>query len=254
MINGFANITIGTANLELATQEYEQLLGRLPSRCDADSSEFHLSNLALRLVRSGQSGITELGFRAEELERTQVRMGRFGLIADADTEEARVSRKHKLLADRTRVMNLSITHASREVPDQDAEPIRDHTISGLDHIVIQSDNPERTAFLLGCQLGLDLRLDRTNEAWNSRLLFFRCGDAIVEVFHALKAKERSDHDRFFGITWRVGDIQAAHKRLSESGIAVSEIRLGRKPGTAVCTIKSHTSEVPTLLIGAIGTN
>lgn len=248
MITGFANITIGTANLELATQEYEQLLGRLPSRCDADSSEFHLSNLALRIVRSGQSGITELGFRAEELERTRVRMGRFGLIADADTEEARVSRKHKLLADKTRALNLSITDAAHEVEERDSDAKND-IISGLDHIVIQSDAPERTAFLLGCQLGLDMRLDRTNEAWNARLLFFRCGDAIVEVFHPLKAKERLDDDRFFGITWRVGDIHAAHKRLRASGVAVSEIRTGRKPGTAVCTIKSHTAGVPTLLIG-----
>ena len=253
MITGFANITIGTTDLERATQEHELFLGRPPSRSDTHASDFDLSNLVLRLVPSDQTGIISLGFRVSELERAQVRMHRFGLLNEAgaatDTIKNQEPDQIKLSADKTCSLSLSITGNTTEVAAQDqAKSNRKELITGLDHIVIQSDNPERTAFLLGCQLGLDMRLDRTNEAWNARLLFFRCGDAIVEVFHPLKAKERLDHDRFFGITWRVDDIHAAHARLSESGVAVSEIRPGRKPGTAVCTIKSHAAGIPTLLI------
>ena len=253
MITGFANITIGTPNLERATQEHELFLGRPPSRSDTHASDFDLSNLVLRLVPSDQTGIISLGFRVSELERAQVRMQRFGLLNEAGADEDQGLNEHKLVAARARSLGLSIAGNAPEVLANNAAA-RDDTVTGLDHIVIQSDNPEHTGFLFGCQLGLDMRLDRTNEAWNSRLLFFRCGDAIVEVFHPLKAKERLDHDRFYGITWRVDDIHTAHARLSESGVAVSEIRPGRKPGTAVCTIKSHTSAVPTLLIGAVGTN
>jgi hypothetical protein len=200
------------------------------------------------LVPSDQTGIISLGFRTEELERARVRMQRLGLLNETGAYEDQAPNEHKLLAAKTRSLGLSIAGNALEVLAKNAAA-RDDTVTGLDHIVIQSDNPEHTGFLFGCQLGLDMRLDRTNEAWNSRLLFFRCGDAIVEVFHPLKAKERLDHDRFYGITWRVGDIHTAHVRLSESGVAVSEIRSGRKPGTAVCTIKSHTAKVPTLLIG-----
>ena len=255
MITSFANIIIGVPHLEVATKEYEQFLGQPPSQSKTDSSEFKLSNLVLRLVPSHQTGIISLGFRVSELERAQVRMQRFGLLNEASTDTDTIKNQEpdqiKLSADKTCSLSLSITGSTTEVAAQNQAKCdcRD-VISGLDHIVIQSDNPERTAFLLGCQLGLDMRLDRTNEAWNSRLLFFRCGDSIVEVFYPLKAKERLDNDRFYGITWRVGDIHAAHKRLTESGIAVSEIRAGRKLGTAVCTLKSHTADVPTLLIGA----
>jgi hypothetical protein len=36
--------------------------------------------------------------------------------------------------------------------------------------------------------------------------------------------------------------------MKESGVEISDIRDGRKPGTRVCTAKSHTLGVPTLLI------
>ena len=35
---------------------------------------------------------------------------------------------------------------------------------------------------------------------------------------------------------------------SKSDVAVSEVREGRKPGTRVCTVKSHCLDVPTLLV------
>ena len=44
---------------------------------------------------------------------------------------------------------------------------------GLDHVVIRTRNPDRALALFGGRLGLDLRLDRTNAAWGTRVLFFR---------------------------------------------------------------------------------
>ena len=56
-------------------------------------------------------------------------------------------------------------------------------------------------------------------------------------------------DRFWGISWRVPDIDAAHARLVAAGFDVSEIRTGRRPGTRVATVRAETHGVATLLIG-----
>jgi len=51
-----------------------------------------------------------------------------------------------------------------------------------------------------------------------------------------------------GISWRVANIDATRARLAASGLDVSEVRIGRRPGTRVMTVKSGTCGVPTLLI------
>jgi hypothetical protein len=54
--------------------------------------------------------------------------------------------------------------------------------------------------------------------------------------------------RFWGVAFQCGDIKAEHARLSAAGVALSEVRKGRKPGTRVATIKSHCLGLPTLLL------
>ena len=123
-------------------------------------------------------------------------------------------------------------------------------VAGLDHVVIRSPNPERAVALYAGRLGLSLRLDRSEPAWGARLLFFRCGDLIVEVAHDLKAGIGDGPDRLWGLSWRVPDIAKAHARLRAAGVDVSDLRAGRRPHTRVFTAKSHTAGVPTLVIGA----
>lgn len=55
-------------------------------------------------------------------------------------------------------------------------------------------------------------------------------------------------DELWGLALASEDLDATHARLIESGIEVSDMREGRKQGTRVCTVKSHTLNVPTLLI------
>ncbi len=55
-------------------------------------------------------------------------------------------------------------------------------VTALDHVVIATGDPERAAALYGARLGLDMALDRSHPDWG-RLMFFRCGDLIVEVVH-----------------------------------------------------------------------
>jgi catechol 2,3-dioxygenase-like lactoylglutathione lyase family enzyme len=121
-------------------------------------------------------------------------------------------------------------------------------VSGLDHVVIRTPDPERATALYGARLALDMRLDRSNPAWGARLLFFRCGDLIVELAHDLKAGVGAGSDRLWGLSWRVPDAEATRARLATAGLDVSEVRAGRKPGTRVLTLRDGTGGVPTLLL------
>jgi catechol 2,3-dioxygenase-like lactoylglutathione lyase family enzyme len=125
-------------------------------------------------------------------------------------------------------------------------------ISALDHVVIRSPNPERAIAFYAGRLGLDLRLDRSNPAWGSRLLFFRCGDLVVEIAHDLNKGVSDGPDQLWGLSWRTPDIAKAHARMKAAGIDVSEPRDGRRPGSQVLTVNSHTEGVPTIVIGGIG--
>jgi catechol 2,3-dioxygenase-like lactoylglutathione lyase family enzyme len=122
-------------------------------------------------------------------------------------------------------------------------------ITAMDHVVVATADPERAAALYGARLGLDMALDRSHPDWG-RLMFFRCGDLIVEVAHKAgkeKAAETAP-DRLRGLCWRVIDIDATHARLVADGVEVSEVRAGRKPGTRVMTVRSGTCGVPTLIV------
>ena len=82
-----------------------------------------------------------------------------------------------------------------------------------------------------------------------RSMFFRCGDLIVEIVHRPKddAVDKT-RDSLWGLSWRVDDIEATRARLLSSGVDVSDVRTGRKPGTRVVTIRSSTCGIPTLLV------
>jgi catechol 2,3-dioxygenase-like lactoylglutathione lyase family enzyme len=125
-------------------------------------------------------------------------------------------------------------------------------MAGLDHVVIQTPNPDRAAALYGARLGLDLRLDRTNPQWGNRLLFFRCGGTVIEIGHGLAAGVSDGPDRFGGLAWRAADPVAVQARLAAAGFNVSEVRPGRKPGTHIFTVRDRTCGVPTVVLSLEG--
>jgi catechol 2,3-dioxygenase-like lactoylglutathione lyase family enzyme len=131
----------------------------------------------------------------------------------------------------------------------------DASVHALDHVVVRTADPEAAVALYGAGLGLRLALDRSFEDWGVRLLFFRIGGLTVEVAAALPSAApeaglgEADRDRLWGLSWRVGDVEAARARLAGAGFDVSPVRRGRKPGTRVCTVRGEPCGVATLLIG-----
>jgi catechol 2,3-dioxygenase-like lactoylglutathione lyase family enzyme len=124
-------------------------------------------------------------------------------------------------------------------------------ILALDHVVVSTEDPERAAALFGARLGLDMALDRSHQEWG-QLMFFRCGDLIVEVVRRPVAGADQNRDKLWGLSWRVADIEATRARLVAAGIDVSEVRAGRKAGTRVMSVRSGTSGIHTLLLERTG--
>jgi catechol 2,3-dioxygenase-like lactoylglutathione lyase family enzyme len=129
-----------------------------------------------------------------------------------------------------------------------AAKLSDGAVTGLDHVVIRTTHPNRAAALYGARLGLDMRLDRTEPQWGARLMFFRCGDLIVEIVHNLNEEPSDAPDKLWGLSWRVTNADTANARLKGAGFDVSDVRSGRKPGTRVFTVRNNTHGVPTLCV------
>jgi hypothetical protein len=89
-----------------------------------------------------------------------------------------------------------------------------------------------------------MRLDR--DVMGRRMMFFRCGDAIVEIIHDEALTD--GRDKLWGLSWRVANAQAERERLANAGLEVSDVRTGMKPGTRVFTVRNETCGVPTLMI------
>jgi catechol 2,3-dioxygenase-like lactoylglutathione lyase family enzyme len=239
MIEALDHIQVASADVPAAVAGYEAVLGATSA-----SGRLQLGNMALRIVTGG-AGQPDLGlaFAVADLDAAVHRLGRRAVPCTLDgTARARLDRgaTHQVAIDL--VERRAAADPSGSPPD----------ISGLDHVVVRTGDPERAVALYAGRLGLDLRLDRTNPERGNRLLFFVCGDLVVEVSHDTRKGVVPGPDSIWGLAWRAIDLRPAHARMSTAGIAVSEIRTGNRPGTEVFTVKSHTADVPTLVIGGHG--
>ena len=138
-------------------------------------------------------------------------------------------------------------------------PLRDgvsdaEAISALDHIVLMTADAEIFKRFLGDQLGIRLALDHSKPEWGVRQLFFRVGGVTIEVVQRLDSARAPERDHFGGLAWKAENIGALRDRLVREGAEVSEIRVGRKKGTEVATIRPPTMGVPTLLLNNLPAN
>ena len=275
MITHLDHVVVLTRDLDAAIAGYTTLFGRAPSwrssHEGAATALFTLHNMSLELMApEGQGGTAErvraaietqgeglasFAFAVDDISRIHRRLKRLGLVPEdiSDGESRDTASGQTISWKRTRAAS-SATHGIRMFFLQRAAPLVESSINAaapvdaLDHIVVATPDPDRAAALYGARLGLDMKLDRTNPDWGARLMFFRCGDLVVEIMHRLKDGRGDGPDKVWGLSWRIADIAATHARLVQAGVDVSEVRGGRKPGTRVFTVRSGTSGVPTLMI------
>lgn len=242
MIAGFARIDIAARDAAQAGEAYAAFFGRDPAEA---ASGFRLSNLAVRVRPAGpdeSEGLARIVFAVRDLAAARRMLERRGVPTLDDAAEAVVD------PGSSHGVGLALAAAGN---DALSAPAGDG-IAGLDHVVIRTPDPERAIALYGAKLGLDFRLDRSNPAWGSRLLFFRCGDAVVEIASDPRVARSDGPDLLSGLAFRAPDPDAAQARLAAAGFDVSEARAGRKPGTRVFTLRSGVVGAPALVIGGLG--
>jgi len=274
MISGFDHVAVLANEIEAATSAYQTLFGRAPSwRHGGEGAQralFTLDNMTVELVApdgdgaSGDlvrnvlaaqgEGLASICFRTNDIEKMHRRLDRLTLkpepVSDAESRDTATGavmswKRTRAATDMTRGVRIFFLERVKDRPL--SVRTGPSSITAMDHVVIGTTDPERAAALYGARLGLDMALDRSHPEWG-RLMFFRCGDLVVEIAHKPGRGDASAPDRLRGICWRVADIDATRARLIEAGVDVSESRPGRKPGTRVMTVRSGTCGVPTLLV------
>lgn len=274
MITGLDHVVIVTSDIEAGASTYQTLLGCTPSwRYKGDGvarALFTLDNTTVEMVApdgegEGASriravlneqgeGLASLCFRTNDIGKMHRRLDRLTLkpepVSEVESRDDATGgkmswKRTRTATDRAHGVRLFFLELLSERP---RSPVTaEAPITAMDHVVVATTDPERAAALYGARLGLDMALDRSHPEWG-QLMFFRCGDLIVEVAHRPGKEAASGPDKLHGISWRVANADATRARLLASGLDVSEVRPGRRPGTRVMTVKSGTCGVPTLLI------
>ena len=225
-----------------AVGAYETLLGR-----QATDGQLRVGNVGLTIEdHAATAQLSAMVFATASLEKAARLLERRAV--PCERKEGRLV----LSTEATHGVPIALVErAEAQMPSPLLKSSEAAAISSLDHVVVRTPSPERAVALYAGRLGLDLRLDRSNPDWGSRLLFFRCGDLVVEIAHDLKKGVSDAPDQLWGLSWRAPDVAKANERLKTAGVEVSEPRNGRRPGTQVFTVQSHTANVPTIVIGGV---
>lgn len=253
MITALDRITVGVPDVLSAASLTERLLGKAGAG-DEEGMSFDVGNVAFDIASAQSEGIAGLSFEVADIDAAFRASERRALnpqkpVAFAEAGANGIAHEgRRIVLDTEATHGVPITLVGYNTHARSHTNVAPDSVMGLDHIVVRTTHPNRAAALFGARLGLDMRLDRTEPKWGSRLMFFRCGDLIIEVVHNLAEEASSAPDKLWGLSWRVADADAANARLKREGFDISEVRPGRKPGTKVFTVRNNTLNVPTLFV------
>ena len=277
MIEKLDHLVIAVSDLDSAVESYTKLFGYGPSwrgvheQLGTANALFPVENTYLELLASngnegagaamikatlelngeGLAGLVLGTSNIQDLKESLLESGvelqdlALGEGVDSDQGLKRTWKNLFLPFSLTRGMfAFIIQHESGELPSVHGRT--SSTINKLDHVVVNTNDPEGFKSLYGDTFGIRLALDQTVEKWGGRMLFFRLNHTTIEVIG--KPDEDDPADKLWGLAWSVEDLKATHQRLVKEGLEISEVKAGRKENTLVCTVKSDTCSVPTLLI------
>jgi catechol 2,3-dioxygenase-like lactoylglutathione lyase family enzyme len=268
MLTTLDHVALVVRDLNAATTQYSALLGCTPTLHGADSGVentwFQLGNIGLNIIAPGKGdraqaqldqygeGLWAMAFATPDIAKTRHILERRG-IPSTEPHTQRTRATSVLAPEDTHGTAIFLVEQQTDAipPVSPATCDASAAVVGLDHIVITTPQPDRAAALYGARLGLEMKLDRTNPDWGSRLMFFKCGDLVIEIAHDLKKGVSDGPDHVWGLSWHVPNIAATRARLAAADFNVSEVRAGRKPGTQVFTVRDKTASVPTIVLGRV---
>ena len=278
------HLVIAVRDLDLASQNYQRLLGRKPSwtgrhptygtanvlfRIDncyiellapAEQSQDSAWNRELhgRLETAGE-GLYAIALGTDDIKTSveEIRQGGIHIDdaaasdgVDEQTGARREWANARMPVKETRgVPAFVIEHRS----PADALPVAPSTspagtaVHAVDHVVVASSHMAACLRLWHETLGLDLRLtlDRNGRS----LHFLLMGQAILELVGETEPARPGKRDTLGGIAYRVKDVPATVERLRAAGVEISDPRDGNAPDTVVADLKPGFShDVRTLLI------
>ena len=276
MISSLDHIILAVEDLKDAEKNYKNILGIEPSwrglhkELGTANVIFNFKNTYLELlsaegegvgadlvketIKKNGEGLAGIVLNTKDISKASKRLKDLGfLVGDVltgegknkDTNDIRNWKYLFLPQELTRNLFLFLIEHTKGILPQD-EKFPPGSINRLDHVVINTNDADGFINIYQDIFNIRLALDRIIEHWKSRMLFFRLNKTTIEV---IEKKDRKDpNDSLWGLAWEVKSIKDAHERLVSKGVEVTEIKKGLKENTLVATVKSHTHNVPTLLI------
>ena len=276
MISSLDHIILAVEDLHDAEKNYKNILGIEPSwrglhkELGTANVIFNFKNTYLELlsaegegvgadlvkesIKKNGEGLAGIVLNTKDMSKASKRLKDLGFLVgdiltgegkNKDTNDIRNWKYLFLPQELTRNLFLFLIEHTKGILPQD-EKFPPGSINKLDHVVINTNDADGFINIYQDIFNIRLALDRIIEHWKSRMLFFRLNKTTIEV---IEKKDRKDpNDSLWGLAWEVESIKDAHERLVSNGVEVTEIKKGLKENTLVATIKSHTHNVPTLLI------
>ena len=276
MIEKLDHLIVAVSDIDKAEKNYSTIFGAEPvwrgehAEYGTENSLFNFNNTYFELLAAKGDGLgamlvnhtlQETGegligivFGTDNLKEThQALLGKGFLLGDISNGDGANFKNNKirkwknlfLPPELTRgIFSFLIEHTEGTLPIVDR--FESSMVNKLDHVVINTNDADGFINVYKDVFNIRLALDKFVDEWKSRMLFFRLNKTTIEVIE--KKNDEEPKDSLWGLSWEVDNIEEAHKRLEKAGVEITPIKKGIKENTMVATIKSHTHNVPTLLI------
>ena len=276
MFKSLDHLIIAVEDLEKATHNYQLIMGTPPvwtgmhKSLGTSNALFNFQNTYLELLsptgeglgadlinhylKDTGEGLIGMVFATKDINGVHQSLQNHGFPLGEPTDGEGVNsadqklRKWKNLflpPDLTRgIFSFVIEHTEGNLPQP--KGIEQSYPHKLDHVVINTNDADGFIEIYQDIFNIRLALDKVIEHWQKRMLFFRLNKTTIEVIEQEDGLPPSD--KMWGLAWDVKDIEKAYQRLLDEGVEVTPIQKGVKEKTLVASVKSHTQNVPTLLI------
>jgi len=275
MIENVDHLIVAVKDLEAAEKNYKKIFGinsvwkGVHNELGTSNVIFNFENTYLELLAATGSGIgaelinktikkngeglSGLVLGTKNINAFNKKATESGYLLSEVASGGGISEKNKkrkwlyqfLPSEMTRgIFSFVIEHKSMELPPSKYDK---STVKKLEQVVVKTSDCDGFIKVYRDLYGIRLALDSFVEAWKKRMLFFRLNKTTIEVIEEKNNKDLPT-DSLWGLAWGVEDINLARVRLLKNNINVSDVKPGVKKDTLVATIKSHTNNVPTLLI------